>query len=113
MSDNGFQISHKIRSKHVGEEILCARWGTFGQPVLLFPTAGGDGEECDRFKMIYVLKPKPRTFVPSNILIDFMNDWPLHMTFVPQPLPKMVPMSLVTKPKTLVPSNITTNSMND
>ncbi len=25
------------------------RWGTYGQPVLLFPTAGGDAEEIERF----------------------------------------------------------------
>lgn len=57
MSQQDWKISIKHRSQHVGEEILCARWGTFGQPVLLFPTAGGDGEECERFKMIHVLKP--------------------------------------------------------
>jgi esterase/lipase superfamily enzyme len=35
---------------------LC-RWGHSGQPVLVFPTAGGDAEEVERFKMIYVLEP--------------------------------------------------------
>jgi esterase/lipase superfamily enzyme len=34
-----------------------ARWGTFGTPVLLFPTAGGDFEEIERFLMIKVLSP--------------------------------------------------------
>jgi esterase/lipase superfamily enzyme len=34
-----------------------ARWGFSGQPVLVFPTAGGDAEEIERFKMIYVLEP--------------------------------------------------------
>lgn len=33
------------------------RWGHYGTPVLLFPTAGGDAEECERFKMIHVLGP--------------------------------------------------------
>lgn len=33
------------------------RWGTFGQPVLIFPTAGGDAEEIERFKLILVLAP--------------------------------------------------------
>ncbi len=33
------------------------RWGTFGQPVLLFPTAGGDAEEVERFLMMKVLAP--------------------------------------------------------
>jgi esterase/lipase superfamily enzyme len=38
-------------------EATLARWGTVGQPVLVFPTAGGDAEEIERFKMIYVLEP--------------------------------------------------------
>jgi esterase/lipase superfamily enzyme len=37
--------------------VTLARWGTFGQPVLLFPTAGGDAEEIERFLMIDVLRP--------------------------------------------------------
>ena len=56
MSNDG-QLSGTLQSRFLGRDILCARWGWFGQPVLLFPTAGGDGEECDRFKMIYVLRP--------------------------------------------------------
>lgn len=33
------------------------RWGHFGTPVLLFPTAGGDAEEVERFHLIRVLEP--------------------------------------------------------
>jgi esterase/lipase superfamily enzyme len=33
------------------------RWGTFGRPVLLFPTAGGDAEEVERFGLIGALMP--------------------------------------------------------
>ena len=32
-----------------------ARWGHFGVPVLLFPTAGGDYEEVERFHLVRVL----------------------------------------------------------
>lgn len=39
------------------EPARIARWGHFGQPVLLFPTAGGDFEEVERFKLIHVLAP--------------------------------------------------------
>ncbi len=28
------------------------RWGHYGMPLLLFPTAAGDAEECERFRMI-------------------------------------------------------------
>ncbi len=37
--------------------VTLARWGFSGQPVLVFPTAGGDAEEIERFKMIHVLEP--------------------------------------------------------
>jgi esterase/lipase superfamily enzyme len=49
--------SERLRSKAVGADVLCVRWGHFGTPVLLFPTAGGDAEECERMKMIHVLRP--------------------------------------------------------
>jgi esterase/lipase superfamily enzyme len=39
-------------SPHVEQEIQLVRWGTFGTPVLLFPTAGGDAEEAERFHLI-------------------------------------------------------------
>jgi esterase/lipase superfamily enzyme len=38
-------------------EATLARWGTYGTPVLLFPTAGGDAEEVERFWMMRVLAP--------------------------------------------------------
>lgn len=44
-------------SPFVEQEVQLVRWGTFGAPVLLYPTAGGDAEEVERFKLIYVLQP--------------------------------------------------------
>jgi esterase/lipase superfamily enzyme len=44
-------------SDRVDADIKLARWGTFGTPVLLFPTAGGDAEEMERMLMIRVLEP--------------------------------------------------------
>lgn len=44
-------------SPHVEQEIQLVRWGYFGRPVLLFPTAGGDAEEVERFHLIGVLMP--------------------------------------------------------
>jgi esterase/lipase superfamily enzyme len=44
-------------SRRVEREVHLVRWGHFGTPVLLFPTAGGDAEEIERFKMIEVLAP--------------------------------------------------------
>ena len=41
----------------LGCSMPVARWGDYGLPVLLFPTAGGDFLECERFLMIRVLSP--------------------------------------------------------
>lgn len=44
-------------SERLGMHVKVVRWGTWGQPVLLFPTAGGDAEESERFLMIQALAP--------------------------------------------------------
>jgi len=44
-------------SKRVGREVRVVRWGEVGTPVLIFPTAAGDAEECERFLMLDVLAP--------------------------------------------------------
>lgn len=43
------------RSERLGCEATLARWGHFGQPILIFPTAGGDAEEIERMLVIRVL----------------------------------------------------------
>lgn len=43
-------------SQRLEQEVDVVRWGTYGQPVLMFPTAGGDAEEIERFLMIKALK---------------------------------------------------------
>ncbi len=45
------------RSERLGREVTLVRWGHFGQPVLLFPTAGGDAEEVERMWLIKALRP--------------------------------------------------------
>jgi esterase/lipase superfamily enzyme len=39
-------------SDRMYREISLARWGTFGTPVLVFPTAGGDAEEIERMHLV-------------------------------------------------------------
>lgn len=46
------KLVDRWRSDRVGREVTLARWGTYGQPVLLFATAGGDAEEVERFGLI-------------------------------------------------------------
>lgn len=44
-------------SQALGREMPVACWGHYGRPVLLFPTAGGDFLECERFQMLSALEP--------------------------------------------------------
>ncbi len=52
-------MKHTFRwySPHVEQDIQLVRWGYMGKPVMLFPTAGGDAEEVERFHLIGVLMP--------------------------------------------------------
>src|SRR5215212_5413631 len=45
------------RSDRMQQDITLARWGHFGVPVLVFPTAGGDAEEVERHHMVGHLAP--------------------------------------------------------
>ena len=42
-------------SPRIEREVRLVRWGHYGTPVLLFPTAGGDAEEVERWHLIGVL----------------------------------------------------------
>ncbi len=44
-------------SPHLEREVQLVRWGEIGTPVLLFPTAGGDAEEVERFHLVRMLEP--------------------------------------------------------
>ncbi len=44
-------------SQRVGCDVSVVRWGDVGAPVLIFPTAGGDAEEIERFHVIDSLGP--------------------------------------------------------
>ncbi|MEM7453325.1 MAG: alpha/beta hydrolase-fold protein [Planctomycetota bacterium] len=44
-------------SNELDIETQVVRWGSFGVPLLLFPTAGGDAEEVERFYLIKKLEP--------------------------------------------------------
>jgi esterase/lipase superfamily enzyme len=38
-------------------EITLVRWGTYGPPALVFPSAGGDAEEIERFGLVDACAP--------------------------------------------------------
>ncbi len=44
-------------SGRVGKDMTVARWGWYGKPVLLFPTAAADCLDYERFLMVRVLRP--------------------------------------------------------
>lgn len=44
-------------SPRLRKDVTVARFGHYGTPLLLFPTAGGDAEECERMLMIRALRP--------------------------------------------------------
>jgi esterase/lipase superfamily enzyme len=46
------KTAEQWHSARLGHEMRLVRWGEVGTPVLLFPTAGGDAEECERFGLI-------------------------------------------------------------
>ena len=49
------KISTRWYSSRVEQEVHVVRYGHYGTPVLLFPTAGGDAEEAERFHLIGAL----------------------------------------------------------
>lgn len=50
------KLSTSWYSDRVGREVTTVRWGFYGRPVLIFPTAGGDAEEIERFHVLDVLE---------------------------------------------------------
>jgi len=51
------KINAKWHSERLGQEVAVVRWGDIGTPVLVFPTAGGDAEEIERFHLIAAVAP--------------------------------------------------------
>jgi esterase/lipase superfamily enzyme len=51
------KVTDRWYSDRLEQDITVARWGTWGTPVLLFPTAGGDAEEVERHKLVAHLLP--------------------------------------------------------
>ncbi len=52
-----YKLASRWYSTRLHQDVLVARFGYYGQPLLLFPTAGGDAEEGERFLMMRALRP--------------------------------------------------------
>jgi esterase/lipase superfamily enzyme len=51
------KVAARWYSPRLQQEVSVVRWGHWGKPVLLFPTAGGDAEEVERFDLVGSLGP--------------------------------------------------------
>jgi esterase/lipase superfamily enzyme len=51
------RASERWYSQRMGRDVQVVRWGEIGTPVIFFPTAAGDAEECERFLMVDALAP--------------------------------------------------------
>ena len=51
------KLRERWYSNRVESDVTVARWGRWGTPVLVFPTAGGDAEEIERMGLVEALMP--------------------------------------------------------
>ena len=51
------KVAERWFSDRVQDEITVVRWGTFGTPVLVLPSAGGDAEEIERYGLVDACGP--------------------------------------------------------
>jgi esterase/lipase superfamily enzyme len=54
---NDVKVTDSWYSERLEQPIGLARWGHFGTPVLVFPTAGGDAEEIERNGLVDACLP--------------------------------------------------------
>lgn len=67
------KVVERWHSDRIGQEVAVARWGTVGVPVLIFPTAGGDFEEIERFHLIGALEALMRDGRIKVYSVDSIN----------------------------------------
>ena len=46
------KLSTSWYSQRLEKDVNVVRWGEVGTPVLFFPTAAADAEECERFHVV-------------------------------------------------------------
>ena len=51
MSDD-LKVRERWYSSRMEQQVTVVRWGLFGRPVLVFPSAGGDAEEIERHGLV-------------------------------------------------------------
>src|ERR1700755_3683894 len=56
MSDE-LRVRERWFSERLQTDVTVGRWGVFGVPVLVFPSAGGDAEEIERYGLVNACGP--------------------------------------------------------
>src|ERR1700756_3228669 len=56
MSDE-LRVRERWFSERLQTDVTVVRWGAFGVPVLVFPSAGGDAEEVERHGLVDACGP--------------------------------------------------------
>src|SRR5881396_3608730 len=54
---NELRVRERWFSERLQTDVTVVRWGVLGQPVLVFPSAGGDAEEIERFGLVGACGP--------------------------------------------------------
>src|SRR4249920_3806983 len=49
---NELRVRERWFSERLQTDVTVVRWGVFGVPVLVFPSAGGDAEEIERHGLV-------------------------------------------------------------
>ena len=63
------KVIERWHSDRMQQDITLARWGHYGVPVLVFPTAGGDAEEVERHHLVGHLAPLDRGGPDQGLLL--------------------------------------------
>ena len=56
MADD-LKVRERWYSERLEQPVTVVRWGLFGRPVLVFPSAGGDAEEIERHGLVDACGP--------------------------------------------------------
>ena len=54
---NELRVRERWFSDRLQTDVTVVRWGAFGVPVLVFPSAGGDAEEIERHGLVNACGP--------------------------------------------------------
>src|SRR6266545_6176447 len=54
---NELRVRERWFSERLQTDVTVVRWGVFGVPVLVFPSAGGDAEEIERHGLVNACGP--------------------------------------------------------